>query len=112
MKIKVMNLSFYIAFTISILLLFLVSYMKSNVNIEDQYLLVELSADDTIWELAEEHADYHSLSYSEFISWIEEHNEVNVEEVRAGFKIMIPVKKLKLEDNETLIAIADGWVVK
>jgi ABC-type metal ion transport system substrate-binding protein len=106
MKIKPMNLSFYIAFILSIMTLFFVAYLTSDERTKDLYVQVELSADDTVWELAEKHADKHSLTYTEFISWVEENNGIEASEINEGLTITLPIKKQEIDDS--IMYIADG----
>lgn len=101
-----MNLSFYIVFFALISLLVFFAYITNNVKLEEKYVQVELSVDDTIWKLAEEYADKHTLTNTQFISWVEQHNHVNANHVRAGLSIFIPIKKTEVESS--LMAVADN----
>ncbi|MFZ3587824.1 cell division suppressor protein YneA [Bacillus sp. DJP31] len=105
MKIKLMNLSFYIAFILSILVVFFFAYLSGDAK-NDQYVQIEVSTNDTIWDLAEKYASQHSLTYAQFIHWVEYENRINADEVKAGLKIKIPVKKHNIEDS--MILVADG----
>jgi hypothetical protein len=106
MKIKPMNLSFYIAFILSISILFFVAYLTSDARTNDLYVQVEVSANETIWELAEKHADKHPLTYAEFISWVEKNNGIDASNIKEGLTITIPIKKQEI--NDSIIFIANG----
>jgi hypothetical protein len=102
--IKPMNLSFYIAFFMSIILFFVIAYLSSDARIQDEYVEVKLSTNETVWDLAEEYSEQHSLTPSDFVVWVEENNHIDPNHVRAGVSITIPVIKEKQQDSLMLVA--------
>jgi hypothetical protein len=62
---------------------------KENVN---HYLSVTVSSGETLWDLAGRY-ETDSLTKTEFIDWIETHNDLQAEALKPGEKIVIPVVK-------------------
>jgi hypothetical protein len=106
MSIKPMNLSFYIVFFMSIVLFCFIAYLSSDSRIEGEFVEVKLLENETVWDLAEEYSEKHSLTPSEFVTWVKEHNQLHPDYVGAGSTITIPVQKEKLQDS--IILVADG----
>ncbi|WP_456275401.1 cell division suppressor protein YneA [Bacillus sp. AK128] len=106
MKIKTMNLSFYIAFIMSITLFFICAYLTSDQRVEEQFVQIEVLENETIWELAERYAERHSLTPSEFVSWVEKNNQINSNFIHAGSSIYIPIEIENQKDS--IILVADG----
>ncbi|MFD1735910.1 LysM peptidoglycan-binding domain-containing protein [Bacillus salitolerans] len=109
MKIKMMNLSFYILFLFTIFSIFFVSsYINKDSRLEEEYLFIQLSSGDTLWDVAEQFADQHGLATTQFIKWVEEKNNIDGNLIVAGERIVIPVKKEHISD--TVLLVADGSV--
>ncbi|HEY2422403.1 MAG TPA: LysM peptidoglycan-binding domain-containing protein [Neobacillus sp.] len=64
-------------------------HSKSN----DVFLKVTVSEGDSIWKISEQFSDQHTLSNTEFVSWVKQHNNIEGEKIFPGEKIMIPVNK-------------------
>ncbi|CAH0238977.1 MULTISPECIES: cell division suppressor protein YneA [Peribacillus] len=65
---------------------------------KNDFLSIEVSEGDTLWEIAEEYEEA-NLTKKEFIGWIEEHNEVRADSIKPGQVIVIPVKGEELVQN-------------
>lgn len=106
MKIKTMNLAFYIAFILSIGAIYIISYLTNNDQLEDKYIKMEIAANETVWELAEKYAEDHNLTTWEFISWVEEKNKIDADNVTIGTSLFLPIEKKNM--NDSIIIVADG----
>lgn len=81
---------------LSIVASFILSF-RSGESVEEKYMNITINEGQTVWDLCSEYANKHSLTEAEFVSWVEEMNDINGNKVRAGEKIYIPVE---LEDAE------------
>ncbi|WP_162595863.1 LysM peptidoglycan-binding domain-containing protein [Bacillus sp. CGMCC 1.16541] len=82
-------------------LMFVMSDKSVDLN---DYTTVTISHGDTLWGLAVEYEKHHEFSYSEFIQWVEEMNELNrmkVENLTPGEQLYIPVLKEKVNYDST-----------
>ncbi|PJN89001.1 cell division suppressor protein YneA [Bacillus sp. mrc49] len=80
---------------------FIFSILFSCTINDDQkkdFLSIEVSEGDTLWEIAEEYEGA-DLTKKEFIGWIEEHNGISGDSIKPGQVIVIPVKGEKLVQN-------------
>jgi hypothetical protein len=106
MKVNLMNLSFYIVFIMSILTVFIFACLNSENRINNDYVQIQLSNGDTLWEVSEKFASQHGLDTYEFIKWVEDKNNINGNRLLTGQILYIPVKKEHIQDS--LLLLADG----
>lgn len=67
------------------------------------YQEIVVNEGQSLWEIANLYADNHSLSSQEFIEWVSKKNQLNEDNIKAGEKLIIPVKaKHLLNDNSKL----------
>lgn len=59
---------------------------------DEQYMVVTVSENDSLWEIAEEFAEKHQFSTAEFVQWMENHNGIINGEIHPGDLVAIPVK--------------------
>lgn len=64
---------------------------KVQLNSEDDYITVTIEEGQSLWEIAETFADGHTLSESEFISWVEKENGISGDLIHPGDELVIPV---------------------
>ena len=89
--------------------LFLLITTMIVTNIEapkDDYQQITVKKGDTVWEMAERFDDS-KMSKIEFVSWVQENNDLHINQLKEGQTIVIPVKKnietkdmLHLADSE------------
>ncbi|WLR43457.1 LysM peptidoglycan-binding domain-containing protein [Bacillus carboniphilus] len=58
----------------------------------DNYVMIEVQSGDSLWNLSKQFQDYHSLSDSEFVNWVEEKNELIDEKIQTGERLIIPIQ--------------------
>jgi hypothetical protein len=104
MKVKTMNLSFYIAFILSIGVVFLLAYINSDEKKEGQYVQVEITKNETIWGIAESRSDLHELSTLEFVEWVEKKNGIDADDIYTGLTITLPIEQKDFNDAVLLVA--------
>ena len=86
------GLTFYFLFFILLIgLTITVTITMKSENTND-YMVVTIEEGDTIWKLREDLSDYHNLSFTDFVKWIEKNNQVNVEYIKPGHELIIPIK--------------------
>ncbi|KHD85369.1 cell division suppressor protein YneA [Heyndrickxia ginsengihumi] len=72
-------------------------------NMEDHsnhYQNIVVQKGQTLWNIADEYADKNSMSKDEFIHWVENHNEINADLLKAGEEIKIPVTEHQHSVNQ------------
>ncbi|AEH53558.1 Peptidoglycan-binding LysM [Heyndrickxia coagulans 2-6] len=52
------------------------------------------------------------MSREAFISWVERHNGINGNMIKAGEKIVIPVEKNEIRDDKRELAMKSQWETK
>lgn len=75
-------------------------YTGFSSNTSDQYITVTVEEGESVWEIAEQFANDHSLSPKQFVHWVQEKNGINGDIVHPGDQLLIPVKIHELEYTE------------
>ncbi len=57
----------------------------------NEFTSVTVQEGESLWEIAEKYSDNHSMSSSEFVSWVEKKNGLTGETIFPGDKLVIPV---------------------
>lgn len=81
-------------------------FMYAGENTKD-YNKVSIKEGDSLWALADKYADESSMNKAQFISWVENENELQDCEVKAGEAIVIPVKQDNRLEKNGEIQLAD-----
>lgn len=81
--------------------------VQHHSNEADDYLKVTITEGDSLWEIAEQFSDQHSLSNKEFVTWIKKHNEIDEDQIFPGEEIIIPVSKEISSTKEFASALGD-----
>lgn len=58
---------------------------------EDSYKQITAKQGDTIWDMAERFGST-GMSKEEFVSWVQDKNDLQVNQLRAGQTVIIPVE--------------------
>lgn len=95
------NYSYAIILVVLSILASVILVVANDDNVEDKYISVTVNEGETLWELCKQYADKHSLSEAEFVSWVEEINDINGNMLLVGEEIYIPVK---INDSVTELA--------
>lgn len=69
---------------------FILSFQHESTS-QEEYLMVTITEGDSLWEIADQYANQHSLSNEEFVAWIKKHNEIDENKIFPGEEIIIPV---------------------
>ena len=67
---------------------------------QNQYVTVTVSDGDSIWKIAEDYSEEHSLSKVQFVNWVQTHNHIEGDHIFPGEKIVIPVSSKSQVTNE------------
>lgn len=70
----------------------------------DEFINVTVKEGESLWEIAEEYSDRHSMSSSEFIQWVEKNNEIAGDEIYPGDNLVIPVEETNTNVEITVLA--------
>ncbi len=63
----------------------------------DNFVTVTVSEGDSLWAIAKDFSEEHSMSADEFISWVEQNNGIAGGRIFPGDEIVIPVKAVESE---------------
>jgi cell division protein YceG involved in septum cleavage len=98
------NHSYAILFVIVSLLLGIYVIFSMNDD-TSSYEKVVVSQGQSIWKIASIYESDYSMSTQDFIKWVQEHNNINSENIKAGDVLTIPVKvkkDIKFQDKLAL----------
>ncbi|MGM7681818.1 cell division suppressor protein YneA [Cytobacillus sp. Hm23] len=89
---------YYILF-FTVFIGFAFALITSYKDIEkNDYIIIKVEDGDTLWDIASEYSNSHDLSINDFISWVEDVNQIAPDSIFYGDEIYIPV--LKSEGNK------------
>lgn len=91
-----------ICMVFGIILLFMYAGMGA-----ENYDKVSIKEGDSLWELADKYADDASMSKAKFVSWVEDKNKLQEDELKAGEKVVIPVKQDQSLDEDGEMQLAN-----
>jgi LysM repeat protein len=60
---------------------------SENIN----YMTITVNEGDTLWRIAEDYSNEHTLTPKDFISWVERNNGILGERIFPGDELIIPV---------------------
>ncbi|MBU8732485.1 LysM peptidoglycan-binding domain-containing protein [Cytobacillus oceanisediminis] len=66
---------------------------------ESNYIKIEVQKGDTIWNFAQEYAEFSSKNNDEFVKWVVERNAINEGIIYEGQELILPVE----ENNEEFL---------
>ena len=72
---------------------------------EDDYQHITVKKGDTVWDMAEQF-DGSGMTQTEFVSWVQEHNGLHINQLKEGQTIVIPVKNTV--ENTDMLHLADS----
>ncbi|RDU38659.1 cell division suppressor protein YneA [Neobacillus piezotolerans] len=79
----------------------LVSYLSEPAN-ENTYMTITVKEGDSLWAVAGELAERHSMDRSDIINWVKKNNGLASDTIYPGDKIIVPVKKLTISGGQQL----------
>ncbi|WP_257391452.1 cell division suppressor protein YneA [Cytobacillus gottheilii] len=83
-------------YAIILVFLSIVGSLILSIHLDDQdsnqYLVVTVNENDSLWGIAERFADEHKYSTAEFVQWMENQNGIINGEIHPGDIVSIPVK--------------------
>ena len=103
---KIWNSHSYTIFFIIGVFALISTVLFSNIDdsLED-FQQVTVKKGDTVWDMAERFDDS-KMSKIEFVSWVQENNDLHINQLKEGQTIVIPVKK-NIETTD-MIHLADS----
>lgn len=69
----------------------LATIISKQSNDTSEFLKVTVSDGDSLWKISQQFSGQHSLSNSQFVSWVKIHNNIDGDQIYPGEKIVIPV---------------------
>lgn len=86
------NYSYAIILVVLSILASIILVISNGESVEEKYMSVTINEGETLWDLCKDYADKHALSETEFVSWVEEINDINGNVLLVGDEIYIPVE--------------------
>ena len=71
----------------------------------DDYQQITVKKGDTVWDMAEQFVES-EMTKTEFVSWVQENNDLHINQLEEGQTIIIPVEKKTM--NTELLHLADS----
>jgi LysM repeat protein len=90
-----------VLFAISLLAAFMLSLQIDSPESEN-YIKITVNEGDSLWKIAEEYSNEHTLAINDFIHWVQNNNGIADGRIYPGEEIIIPV----LQVNETQTELA------
>ncbi|WP_271004224.1 cell division suppressor protein YneA [Listeria seeligeri] len=108
MTLKLIWDKFYVSiiFVITCLVLGIV-LMCTIIGNGSDYSEVGVSEGDSLWALADEYAGKSNMAKAEFVSWVEQENNLTDGHIKAGESVVIPVHETKLLNSDSSIQLAN-----
>ena len=97
--------SYTIFFVIGVFALISTVLFSNIDNSMEDFQQVTVERGDTVWDMAERFDDS-KMSKIEFVSWVQENNDLHINQLKEGQTIVIPVKK-NIETTD-MIHLADS----
>ena len=72
---------------------------------QEDYQQITVKKGDTVWDMAERF-NGSEMSQTEFVSWVQENNDLHINQLKEGQTIVIPVKKMN--SNTDILHLADS----
>ncbi|MBS4189337.1 LysM peptidoglycan-binding domain-containing protein [Bacillus sp. FJAT-49705] len=80
------------------IILFVLSFITALIMIiqlggsgKSDYIKITVNEGDTLWQIAEEFSNEHTLSVKEFVVWVEQNNGILSGRIFPGDELVIPV---------------------
>jgi cell division protein YceG involved in septum cleavage len=87
-------------------LAFILSFQQ-HFKDQNKYLKVTISEGDSLWKISNQYSEQHSLSNTEFVSWVKMHNKNISDQIYPGEEIIIPVSLEAQSTTELASALED-----
>nr|WP_151680707.1 LysM peptidoglycan-binding domain-containing protein [Weizmannia acidilactici] len=87
-----------------VVILILGFYMIASLQDRSSCREIVVGEGQTLWNIADRYAKAGSMNREEFIRWVEAHNDIDGNMIKAGEKIVIPVEKNGVPGNENEMA--------
>ncbi|WP_088840425.1 cell division suppressor protein YneA [Listeria sp. ILCC797] len=104
MTLKLFWDKYYIAiiFVVASVLMGLTLLFYASATNENKYSTIDVASGDSLWVLANEHAEKANMDKMTFIKWVEKENHLNNSTLKAGDEIVIPIKKNEMNSDSTI----------
>ncbi|QED47639.1 cell division suppressor protein YneA [Cytobacillus dafuensis] len=84
------------------IILFVLSFITALILIvqlggpgKSEYIKITVNEGDSLWQIAEDFSDEHTLTVKEFVVWVEQNNGISSGRIFPGDELVIPV----VQDN-------------
>ncbi|MFB7302023.1 cell division suppressor protein YneA [Heyndrickxia sporothermodurans] len=89
-----------------IVLSLVIGLYAMNTFIDDKnYQQITVSKGQSLWTIAHMYSEEHSMNPNDFIEWVTNKNHLTSSNIKAGDKIVIPVKMKKQLDDSNQYAL-------
>lgn len=95
---------YYIAviFVIVSILMGVVFLFVTSATDQSNYSKVDILSGDSVWQLAERHAEEAKMDKASFVAWVEKNNNLDSNDIKAGESLVIPVKEKQIKTDATI----------
>ncbi|QFK71318.1 LysM peptidoglycan-binding domain-containing protein [Pradoshia sp. D12] len=97
--------SYSILFFIGLFLLITTMIVTNIEAPKDDYQQITVKKGDTVWDMAERF-NGSKMTQTEFVSWVQENNDLHINHIKEGQTIVIPVKKMN--ESTEMLHLADS----
>ncbi|MBP2240231.1 LysM repeat protein [Cytobacillus eiseniae] len=84
--------SYAIILIILSLLTSFILFFQNNGAGKENLMKITVNNGDSLWQIAEEYADEHSISPKQFVQWVQKTNEITGDRIYPGDELIIPIK--------------------
>ena len=87
------SLSYILAFFVVLLAITAgITYTNKTDSLEN-YHQVEIKEGDSLWSIADQFQEKHSISKQEFVKWVQEKNHIHSTTIAPGDIVFVPIQK-------------------
>lgn len=92
--------SYAIILVVLSLLTSFILFVYDGISKDDGFMKITVNEGDSLWLLAENFSDSHTLSAKEFVEWVERHNEISGDQIYPGDELILPIVLEKSDGTE------------
>ncbi|MBO8176984.1 MAG: LysM peptidoglycan-binding domain-containing protein [Bacillus sp. (in: Bacteria)] len=83
----------YVMILFIVSMIFGITMLFMTEDKDESFMIIVVNEGDTLWSLAEQYAEQHHMTKTQFIQWVQQKNELKTSSViHAGNTLVIPVK--------------------
>lgn len=72
---------------------------------DESYVKVEVKQGDSLWKIAETFKHAHNMSSKDFVTWVEDFNDVSLGKIYPGDTVYLPIKDGEILSQTNLASV-------